>query len=257
MRQAIEAAGFRVESAELSMVPKVTVEIADESTAKKVVRLVEGLEDNDDVQDVYANFDIPEACSRRSRRSAAVASSRAHGSSPRQDRTGTARVVPRDRDPVPFAVKVSRHRPRDGCVRRTGSSTKATGGSGHSRQGAGRQAPASGRSPGCGRSSTGSARSSRSTRRTPSRSRSRIVGADARIALSVGQARGAAHGRRRHRGRRVHRIRAGPGQAVRLRARPRRQGSGAADGEDAALARRGCRRPRTRPTRSRSRSATR
>ena len=34
--------------------------IGDESTAKQVVRLVEGLEDNDDVQDVYANFDIPE-----------------------------------------------------------------------------------------------------------------------------------------------------------------------------------------------------
>ena len=50
-----------IESAELSMVPKVTVEIGDEPTAKKVVRLVEGLEDNDDVQDVYANFDIPES----------------------------------------------------------------------------------------------------------------------------------------------------------------------------------------------------
>ena len=45
----------------LSMVPKTTVAIGDESTAKQVVRLVEGLEDNDDVQDVYANFDIPEA----------------------------------------------------------------------------------------------------------------------------------------------------------------------------------------------------
>ena len=41
--------------------PKTTVAIGDESVAKKVVRLVEGLEDNDDVQDVYANFDIPEA----------------------------------------------------------------------------------------------------------------------------------------------------------------------------------------------------
>ena len=60
VRQAVEDAGFTVESAELSMVPKVTVEIGDEPTAKKVVRLVEGLEDNDDVQDVYANFDIPE-----------------------------------------------------------------------------------------------------------------------------------------------------------------------------------------------------
>jgi YebC/PmpR family DNA-binding regulatory protein len=61
VRGAVEAAGFSIESAELSMVPKVTVEIGDESTAKRVVRLVEGLEDNDDVQDVYANFDIPEA----------------------------------------------------------------------------------------------------------------------------------------------------------------------------------------------------
>ncbi len=61
VREAVEAAGFPVESAELSMVPKVTVEIGDESTAKRVVRLVEGLEDNDDVQDVYANFDIPES----------------------------------------------------------------------------------------------------------------------------------------------------------------------------------------------------
>jgi YebC/PmpR family DNA-binding regulatory protein len=61
VRQAVEEAGFSVDSAELSMVPKVTVAIDDDSTAKKVVRLVEALEDNDDVQDVYANFDIPEA----------------------------------------------------------------------------------------------------------------------------------------------------------------------------------------------------
>jgi YebC/PmpR family DNA-binding regulatory protein len=60
VRDALEAAGFAVESAELAMVPKATVQIADEGTAKKVVRLVEGLEENDDVQDVYANFDIPE-----------------------------------------------------------------------------------------------------------------------------------------------------------------------------------------------------
>jgi YebC/PmpR family DNA-binding regulatory protein len=60
VRQALETAGFTLESVGLSMVPKTTVEIGDESTAKQVVRLVEGLEDNDDVQDVYANFDIPE-----------------------------------------------------------------------------------------------------------------------------------------------------------------------------------------------------
>ncbi len=61
VREGLEAAGYAPESAGLSMVPKTTVAIADESTAKQVVRLVEGLEENDDVQDVYANFDIPEA----------------------------------------------------------------------------------------------------------------------------------------------------------------------------------------------------
>ena len=61
VRAALESAGYALESAGLSMVPKTTVAIADESTAKQVVRLVEGLEENDDVQDVYANFDIPEA----------------------------------------------------------------------------------------------------------------------------------------------------------------------------------------------------
>jgi transcriptional/translational regulatory protein YebC/TACO1 len=42
------------------MLPKTTVEIADENAAKKLLRLVDALEENDDVQDVYANFDIPE-----------------------------------------------------------------------------------------------------------------------------------------------------------------------------------------------------
>jgi YebC/PmpR family DNA-binding regulatory protein len=60
VRTAVEAAGFTVESAELTMVPKTTVEVADENDAKKVLRLMDQLEDNDDVQDVYANFDIPE-----------------------------------------------------------------------------------------------------------------------------------------------------------------------------------------------------
>jgi YebC/PmpR family DNA-binding regulatory protein len=60
VREAIEAAGFTVDSAELTMIPKTTVEVADEADAKKVLRLMDQLEDNDDVQDVYANFDIPE-----------------------------------------------------------------------------------------------------------------------------------------------------------------------------------------------------
>ena len=60
VRDAIEGAGFPVDSAELTMVPKTTVEVAEENEAKKILRLIEALEDNDDVQDVYANFDIPE-----------------------------------------------------------------------------------------------------------------------------------------------------------------------------------------------------
>ena len=60
VREALEAAGFTVESSELTMVPKTTVEVAEESEAKKVLRLIDQLEESDDVQDVFANFDIPE-----------------------------------------------------------------------------------------------------------------------------------------------------------------------------------------------------
>jgi YebC/PmpR family DNA-binding regulatory protein len=60
VRTAVEAAGFTVESAELQMVPKTTVAVEDEVTARQVMRLIDALEENDDVQDVYANFDIPE-----------------------------------------------------------------------------------------------------------------------------------------------------------------------------------------------------
>src|SRR5258707_9880661 len=60
VRGAIETAGFPVESAELMLVPKTTVAIEDEAKARQVMRLIDALEDNDDVQDVYANFDIPE-----------------------------------------------------------------------------------------------------------------------------------------------------------------------------------------------------
>src|SRR5215510_13249494 len=60
VRGAIDDAGFTVESAELSMLPKTTVAIEDETKAKQLMRLIDALEDNDDVQDVYANFDIPE-----------------------------------------------------------------------------------------------------------------------------------------------------------------------------------------------------
>jgi YebC/PmpR family DNA-binding regulatory protein len=61
VRSALEQAGYAIESAELSMVPKTTVAVTDEAVARRIVRLVEGLEESDDVQDVYANFDIPES----------------------------------------------------------------------------------------------------------------------------------------------------------------------------------------------------
>jgi len=60
VRAAIDAAGFGVDAAELTMIPKTTVEVANENEAKKILRLIDQLEENDDVQDVYANFDIPE-----------------------------------------------------------------------------------------------------------------------------------------------------------------------------------------------------
>ena len=60
VRTALEEAGIGVESAEIAMLPKTAVTVDDESDARKIVRLMEALEENDDVQDVYANFDIPE-----------------------------------------------------------------------------------------------------------------------------------------------------------------------------------------------------
>lgn len=45
---------------EISMVPKSTIGIADEHTAKRIISLMEAFEDHDDVQNAYANFDIPD-----------------------------------------------------------------------------------------------------------------------------------------------------------------------------------------------------
>ena len=60
VRESLEAAGIPVAEAEATMLPKTTIAIEDESTAKKVLNLIDALEEADDVQDVYANFDIPE-----------------------------------------------------------------------------------------------------------------------------------------------------------------------------------------------------
>jgi YebC/PmpR family DNA-binding regulatory protein len=60
VREALETAGIAVTDAEVTMLPKTTVAIEDEAVARKVLKLIDGLEEADDVQDVYANFDIPE-----------------------------------------------------------------------------------------------------------------------------------------------------------------------------------------------------
>jgi transcriptional/translational regulatory protein YebC/TACO1 len=60
VRSAVEAASIVITSADLTMLPTQTVPLTDEATARGVVRLVDALEDNDDVQAVYANFDIPD-----------------------------------------------------------------------------------------------------------------------------------------------------------------------------------------------------
>ena len=60
VREALEEAGIEVESAETTMVPKTTIELDDEAAARKTLRLTDALEELDDVNEVYANFDIPE-----------------------------------------------------------------------------------------------------------------------------------------------------------------------------------------------------
>ena len=49
-----------LKSVEVALVPKTNVTVEDEAAARKILRLMDALEENDDVQDVYANFDIPE-----------------------------------------------------------------------------------------------------------------------------------------------------------------------------------------------------
>jgi YebC/PmpR family DNA-binding regulatory protein len=59
VRQGLEDAGIEYESANISMEPQNTVDL-DASTAKQTLRLIDALEENDDVQEVYSNFDASE-----------------------------------------------------------------------------------------------------------------------------------------------------------------------------------------------------
>jgi len=60
VRDQIQEQGISVDSYELTMLPSNTLNITDADTAAKIIKLMEALDDHDDVQNVYANFDIPE-----------------------------------------------------------------------------------------------------------------------------------------------------------------------------------------------------
>lgn len=61
VKEAIEKQGIPMLSAQVTMVPSTTIKIEDEELATQIIKLMDALEDNDDVQHVYANFDIPDA----------------------------------------------------------------------------------------------------------------------------------------------------------------------------------------------------
>jgi YebC/PmpR family DNA-binding regulatory protein len=60
VHKAIEARGIKCEVAEVGYLPITPMPVTDEKTARSVLSLIEALEDNDDVQNVYAAFDIPD-----------------------------------------------------------------------------------------------------------------------------------------------------------------------------------------------------
>ncbi|HRR41086.1 MAG TPA: YebC/PmpR family DNA-binding transcriptional regulator [Syntrophales bacterium] len=59
VKKAVDTAGFKCIQAQISMIPRNTVKLNDDR-AGQMLKLMEKLEDNDDVQNVYANFDIPD-----------------------------------------------------------------------------------------------------------------------------------------------------------------------------------------------------
>ena len=61
LRAALDEAAVVFDSADLTMISTTTVPLENEGDARKVLRLIDALEDHDDVQNVYANFDIPDA----------------------------------------------------------------------------------------------------------------------------------------------------------------------------------------------------
>ncbi len=60
VKKAIEDKGIEMSQAEITMVPDIDVKVNDKAVAQQILNLVSALEDNDDVQNVYSNFDIPD-----------------------------------------------------------------------------------------------------------------------------------------------------------------------------------------------------
>jgi YebC/PmpR family DNA-binding regulatory protein len=58
LRSALEEGGLAIDSAELSLEPSSTVQVEDEGEAKRILRMLEAIDDHDDVQAVHANYDI-------------------------------------------------------------------------------------------------------------------------------------------------------------------------------------------------------
>jgi YebC/PmpR family DNA-binding regulatory protein len=61
VRDALDAAGIEVVSADLTMLPTTMIELAAVSEARQVLKVIDALDDHDDVQGVYANFDVPDS----------------------------------------------------------------------------------------------------------------------------------------------------------------------------------------------------
>jgi YebC/PmpR family DNA-binding regulatory protein len=60
LKDALESEGYDIEKAELDMIPQSTIQIDSKDKAEKILKLMEQLEDHDDIQNVYSNFDIPD-----------------------------------------------------------------------------------------------------------------------------------------------------------------------------------------------------
>jgi YebC/PmpR family DNA-binding regulatory protein len=60
VREELEKVGIKMVEAAISMIPQNTIEVAEEKKAASLMRLIDALEDNEDVQHVHANFDIPD-----------------------------------------------------------------------------------------------------------------------------------------------------------------------------------------------------